>query len=260
MHKISWFGGFWERLIGLTKTALKKVLGRASVNLVMLQTLVVEIEAILNDRPLTYVSSDVNDQQPLTPSHLLYGRRITALPNESLDEDELIDPNFNENVEIQRNAKRLVLLLQHFEQRWRQEYLTSLREFHKNTGTERETIKVGDVVQVHDDKSRLTWRLAVIESLIRGRDGHVRAANIRTASGKTNRPITKLYPLEVSAKTEEPGLVDKDCVQQENAATEITPRPKRTAACKAVEQIRRWTRELRVPPEDVVNKYTNIMH
>ena len=104
-----WFGGFWERLIGLTKTALKKVLGRASVNLVMLQTLVVEIEAILNDRPLTYVSSDVKDQQPLTPSHLLYGRRITALPNESLDEDELIDPNFNENVEIQRNAKRLVL-------------------------------------------------------------------------------------------------------------------------------------------------------
>jgi hypothetical protein len=43
-----WFGGFWERLIGLTKTALKKVLGRASVNLVTLQTLVVEIEAILN--------------------------------------------------------------------------------------------------------------------------------------------------------------------------------------------------------------------
>ena len=49
-------------------------------------------------------------------------------------------------------------------------------------------------------------------------------------------------------------FVDKDCVQQENAATEITPRPKRTAACKAVEQIRRWTRELHVPREDVVNK------
>ena len=151
-----WFGGFWERLIGLTKSCLKKVLGRASVNLVTLQTIVIEIEAILNDRPLTYVSSDVKDEQPLTPAHLLYGRRITCLPNESLEEDELIDPNFNENVEIQRNAKRLVLLLRHFYQRWRQEYLTSLREFHQNTGTDKETIKVGDVVQVHDDNVRLT--------------------------------------------------------------------------------------------------------
>ena len=54
-----WYGGFWERLIGLTKTTLKKVLGRASVDLTMLQTIIVEIEAILNDRPLTHVSSDV---------------------------------------------------------------------------------------------------------------------------------------------------------------------------------------------------------
>ena len=153
--RAAWFGGFWERLIGLTKASLKKVLGRASVNLVTLQTLVVEIEAILNDRPLTYVSSDVRDEEPLTPSHLLYGRRITSLPNESLDEDELVDPSFNET-EIQRNAKRLTLLLQHFRRRWRQEYLTSLREFHKNTGTITETIKVGDVVQIHADDSRLT--------------------------------------------------------------------------------------------------------
>lgn len=55
---------------------------------VTLHTLVVEIEAILNDRPLTYISSDVRDEEPLTPSHLLYSRRITSFPNESLDEDE----------------------------------------------------------------------------------------------------------------------------------------------------------------------------
>jgi len=57
-----WYGGFLERLIGLTKTTLKKVLGRASVDLTTLQTIIVEIEAILNDRPLTYVSSDVIDE------------------------------------------------------------------------------------------------------------------------------------------------------------------------------------------------------
>ena len=66
-----WYGGFWERLIGLTKTVLKKVLGRSFITFEALQTLAVEIEAVLNDRPLTYLSADMNDPDPLTPSHLL---------------------------------------------------------------------------------------------------------------------------------------------------------------------------------------------
>ncbi|XP_070567292.1 uncharacterized protein [Ptychodera flava] len=84
-----WFGGFWERLIGLTKTALKKVLGRSFVSVDELQTVLAEIEATLNDRPLTYLSNDPNDLSPLTPSHLLHGRLITTLPYYSIDEDEL---------------------------------------------------------------------------------------------------------------------------------------------------------------------------
>ena len=58
-----WHGEFWERLIGLTKSTLKKVLGRAAVNLCTLQTIVVEVEAILNHRPLTYMSSDIEDAE-----------------------------------------------------------------------------------------------------------------------------------------------------------------------------------------------------
>ena len=58
--KAPWFGGFWERLIGLTKSAIKKVLGRTHISLQVLQTIVVEVEALLNDRPLTYVSYDLN--------------------------------------------------------------------------------------------------------------------------------------------------------------------------------------------------------
>ncbi|VDI32061.1 Hypothetical predicted protein, partial [Mytilus galloprovincialis] len=64
-----------ERLIGLTKNCIKKVLGRALVTFRVLETIVIEIEAILNDRPLTHVSTDLTDDEPLTPSHLLYGRR-----------------------------------------------------------------------------------------------------------------------------------------------------------------------------------------
>ena len=56
-----WWGGFWERMVGLTKSALKKVLGRRHVSLTTLETVIVEIEAALNDRPLTFVSSEQGD-------------------------------------------------------------------------------------------------------------------------------------------------------------------------------------------------------
>ena len=75
-----WFGGFYERMIGLTKTCIMKILGRNCVDIETLQTVTSEIEATLNDRPLTFVSTDIEDLEPLTPAHLLYGRRITCLP------------------------------------------------------------------------------------------------------------------------------------------------------------------------------------
>ena len=52
----------------------------------MLQTLIVEIEVVHNDRPLTHVSSGLSDPEPLTPSHLICGRRITSLPHTVVDE------------------------------------------------------------------------------------------------------------------------------------------------------------------------------
>ena len=107
-----WYGGFWERLIGLTKTALRKILGRAFVTLPILQTLIVEIEAVLNDRPITYVASDLNDLEPLTPSHLLYGRRITTLPHKIMD-DEVDDPTYGAPI-VREMAKRQSQLLHHF--------------------------------------------------------------------------------------------------------------------------------------------------
>ncbi|XP_033729886.1 uncharacterized protein LOC117319146 [Pecten maximus] len=74
-----WFGGFWERMIGIVKGAIFKVLNKAYISMEELQTLVSEVEMMINDRPLTHVSTDVRDPQPLTPSHLHYGRRISSL-------------------------------------------------------------------------------------------------------------------------------------------------------------------------------------
>lgn len=191
-----WYGGWWERLIGLTKNCLKKVLGKAFVSLAVLETVITEVECILNDRPLTYVSSDPADEEPLTPSHLLYGRRITSLPYP----DEHVDGTETNITHGMANKRSLHVqqIMQHFWTRWRNEYLTSLREFHRHTRKNGHNVKVGDVVLIHDESPRNKWPLSVIEELIPGGDGAVRAVRVRTKRGITTRPITKLYPLEIN--------------------------------------------------------------
>ena len=118
------------------KAALKKVLGRTFATLPSLQTITLEVEAILNDQTITYIPSDVNDPEPLTSAHLLYGRRITSLPHPVVENDELVDPNYGQSDEsnLRRRAKMQGVILKQFWKRWKLEYLTSLREFHKTTG------------------------------------------------------------------------------------------------------------------------------
>jgi len=83
-----WFGGFWEWLIGLNKSTLKEVLGRTHATLDGLQTTIVEAEAILDNRPLTYVSCDAKDIEPITSSQLLLGRPIVSIPHCDVESDE----------------------------------------------------------------------------------------------------------------------------------------------------------------------------
>jgi len=112
-----WYGGWWERLIGLTKSALKKVLGRSLVNMETLRTVVTEIEAMLNDRPLTQLSSCSSDLELLTPS-LVYGRRITSLPYNdiTIDTDSQIG---REDVSLYRKrVKQQNEALNQFWKRW----------------------------------------------------------------------------------------------------------------------------------------------
>ena len=125
----------------------------------------VEIETILNNRPLTYVSDDPKGMEPLTPSHLLYGRQIASLPY-NVSPDELADPDYGDYSQLKKRAKTQALLLDHFSSRWRHEYLTSLREFHSSSGDNRQSVQVGDVVLVHDESPRVSWRLAIIKDFI----------------------------------------------------------------------------------------------
>ena len=90
LSKAPWWGGFYERLIALVKTCLKKAIGTAKLSSDELHTIIVEIEGVLNSRPLTYIyPRDL--EEPLTPAHLLMGRRLLQLPSDvMMNQDEHI--------------------------------------------------------------------------------------------------------------------------------------------------------------------------
>ena len=96
IEKAPWWGGVFERMVKSTKRCLKKMVGQAKLSLDELHTAVVEIESIINSRPLSYISSS-DLEEPLTPSHLLIGRRILNIPDnlgyllDPVDEEFTVD-------------------------------------------------------------------------------------------------------------------------------------------------------------------------
>jgi hypothetical protein len=80
VERAPWWGGVFERMIQTAKRLLRKMIGTSRLTYDELMTAVIEVEGIINSRPLTYMSSG-EMLEPLTPSHLLCGRRILTLPD-----------------------------------------------------------------------------------------------------------------------------------------------------------------------------------
>ena len=185
-----WQGGAWERLVACVKSCLKRTIGRQRIDFVEMQTLVHEIETILNNRPIcTDYGDDIEDV--LTPNHLVFGRRLESTNIHRMDDQTEDKPN--------RRAQQLERMLEHFWSIWRTEYLTSLRETHSSAKSKPNIISEGDIVLVYEKKQpRHMWKLGRVCEVKRSRDGAVRSAKVLL--GSTNitveRPVCKLYPIE----------------------------------------------------------------
>ena len=232
VEKAPWWGGFWERLVRSVKRPLKKVLGRSTQNFEELRTILVEIESVINARPITYLYDDANSiSYPLTPADLIYGRRVTSTPNGA--HHEIISTHQS----LTRRARHHKNLLQQVTKQWRQEYLTSLRE-QSNVGNNRngaQEILIGDIVLLKNDSTkRIFWKLARVEELIPGADGRVRAAIVQVGSDDKppsylRRVVQHLIPIEVkSIENNEVTQLDGNPVPDQ--AVRHDNRPRRNAA------------------------------
>ena len=148
IERAPWWGGFFERMVQLLKRCLRKLVGRAKLTYEELLTGVTEVELILNSRPLTYISATDLDE-PITPSHLLTGRRLLDLPDYLCQKKG--DEDYNCTYSISQRMNHLNNILDHFWNRCRREYLTELRENHRRRNPNVYNITKGDVVIIHDD-------------------------------------------------------------------------------------------------------------
>ena len=196
-------GRIFERLVRSTKRCLRKIIGQAKLSYDELLTALTEVEMVLNSRPLTSVSAD-DFEEPLTPSHLLIGRRVMSLPDPVLPHDSGDEVTASQ---LSRRSQHLNLTLNRFWKRWKNEYLLELREAHRhNKGTDAAPVQVGDVVVIHNENQpRGFWKLARVERTIVGRDGKIRGAEVQVATSHgqptvLHRPIQCLYPLEIKVQ------------------------------------------------------------
>ena len=177
------FGGLWGAAVKSTKYHLRRILGDIKMTYEELSTLLTQIEACLNSRPLAPLSNDDNDIQALTPGHFLIGRPLQALP----DRADAAKP-----LSLLRRWQLCQNLLNHFWKRWSTEYVTHLGRFTKWSKPTR-NLQVGDLVVLREDTPIATkWPLARVTQIYSGKDNLVRVATIKTATGTYTRPVTKL--------------------------------------------------------------------
>ena len=232
LERAPWWGGFFERMVRSMKRCLRKVLGNAKLTVDELNTVLVEVEGTLNARPLTEEYEEF-EGEVLTPSHLIYGRAISFIP----EREEV-----KEEVSCGQRFKYITVKLEHFWKRWRDEYLTGLREYHKcRSGSKESSLKKGDMVTVFGEgEKRGKWKLAVVEELIVGKDQRIRGAKVRVAGkGKPiylKRPLQKLYPLEIQARPGGKGEAGNAPVTRTEGI--LHERTKRVAAVNSREKTR----------------------
>lgn len=235
-----WKGGLYERLVGVVKRAFRKALGKKLMTIMQIQTVLKEIEAVVNSRPLTYVGDDVNSTISLTPTHFLSLNPHNGVPEVQKQRDSDFSPLPSTRSNIIDVWKKGQNLLNMFWQIWRNEYLLSLRE-RNQTELRAHRIQassnpnIGDIVIVKDNLPRGSWKIAKVEKLIVSRDGAVRSCEIALPGGNTlRRPINLLFPIEVNTElsTSIPGSETSERLEQ------VNKRPKRAASVKALEAIK----------------------
>ncbi|KAL7880314.1 hypothetical protein SRHO_G00025680 [Serrasalmus rhombeus] len=179
------FGGTWEREVRSIKSALRVAVGSQSTSEDVLYTVLVEVEGILNSKPLCYASSDVADPDPITPNMLLMGRRDASLPQVAYAPADM----------GRRRWRHCQNIVDQFWIQFARQYLPTLQtrqKWHKQS----ENLAVDSVVMIVDPQlPRAQWPIGRVTKTITSQDGCVRIVDVLVKGKIYTRPVARLIQL-----------------------------------------------------------------
>ncbi len=190
-------GGVHERLIGFVKKALQKLLPDYNMTALQLGQLLATIEGLLNQRPIAYVHNGPDEDQVITPNHLLHG---TA-------GEMLVPLNTSATLPFGKRFRQLSQAVRRFWARFQSEYLPSLHSSRKWLNSQR-NLKIGDRVLILEKDGPITkYPLGTVIAVDVGRDQLVRSATVeREIDGKkVTRHIRRFRLLHVPGPDDDDG-------------------------------------------------------
>ena len=205
LSRSPWWGGMYEQVIKDLKKTLYKTLCRTTLSFKQLETVMVDIERQMNNRPLTYLESEI----------------------EEIEEDR---------DEVSKLHKQLKEAKQYAWKRWKREYIHSLLESHQVNRKIGPILDIGEIVLVvGDEKNRAKWKKGRVMRHVRGRDGVIRGVILLHKGHHIERPLTLVCPLEIKGP-----VATEDAPLQLTPGSQQTERfrIRRQAAETAKEKIR----------------------
>ena len=223
-----WQGGAWERLVKSVKECMNRALFNKKLGERELRTIIIEIESILNNRPLTYVSSD--EDLNICPAMLLYGRKLKLFPS-SVETD--VDRDFSlqkDNISVLVDYyKHVCRNINAFHKLWEKHYLPSLREKHYCPNLKPSFVpSIGEIVAIKDNSKNIPHRGRIV-SVKHGLDGLIREVEVKIGNSIFRKTIDKLIPLNIFALETDP-VLPKPSVE--------APRLQREAAIKCKQKLK----------------------
>lgn len=203
------WGGQFERLIGVLKSAFYKVVGKGLLTFEELSQVVLDVEICMNNRPLNYLEDDA-EFPVLTPNAFVL-QQSNVVPE--------IGCHNIEDGDLRKRARFLRSVKNHLWNRWQREYLTSLRQRYQGRTRSKSHPSEGDIVLIKgEEKNSNNWKIGKVTKLIKGNDEVVRGVKLQSGKTIIERPIQLIYPLELQCDER------KDEMSLDASAKEFKPR------------------------------------
>ena len=234
-ERAPFWGGFIERLVALVKFHLRRVLWRVALNAEELQTVLCDIENLVNSRPLGSPSSDAKDAPPIRPIDFLHPFRHSGLPLPTDLELGRLDEKGQAGARLAASLSLRRSLLLAFCKRWETEYLNELRtRFNSEHKNRRGAIPWAPrpgryYLLIEDNKPRGAWSFVRVSRLLTGPDDVTRFCEVQLPSGRhSRRAVSRLIPFEADQEDELHGdQDDKDShlLSDHDEETELKTEP-----------------------------------